>query len=220
MYKKACYLFSYGKLAYKGFVYTAVSLTWLCAIHKHSKNSTFNTKAFIKEQMHLPNKYLLHGSSPIQVGKVCKTSFAGHCKSLEIRLLDSELKGRKWGNMYSTGIFSNTPTIKEESLAEIDLCLGVELPYGHHWSVFTQIVYLQHWGCGNHPWTGQYLKGFCQAKMFSKRSFLLGNPSLIVIFIRVKKVMQRLMFYGEGLNLGGLTIIRLLCKYYGGYLYV
>ena len=112
MYKKACYLFSYGKLAYKGFVYTAVSLTWLCAIHKHSKNSTLNTKAFIKEQMHLSNKYLLHGCSPIQVGKVCKTSFAGHCKSLEIRLLDSELKGRKWGNMYSTGIFSNTPTIR------------------------------------------------------------------------------------------------------------
>ena len=49
-----------------------------------------------------------------------KTSFASHCKSLEIRLLDSQLKGRKWGNVCSTESFSNTPTIKEVSLTEID----------------------------------------------------------------------------------------------------
>ena len=41
---------------------------------------------------------------------------------------------------------------------------------------------------------GQYLKGFCLTKMFNKRSFLLENPSLIVICMCVKKVMQRLMF--------------------------
>ena len=41
-----------------------------------------------------------------------KTSFASHCKSLEIRLLESKLKGRRWGNVYSTELFSSTPTIK------------------------------------------------------------------------------------------------------------
>ena len=81
-----------------------------------------------------------------------KTSFASHCKSLEIRLWDSKLKGRKWGNMSSTEIFSNTSTIKEVSLTESDKCPGVELPHGQHWSVFTQTLCLQHWGCGNHPW--------------------------------------------------------------------
>ena len=87
-----------------------------------------------------------------------KTSFASHCKSLEIRLLDSQLKGRKWGNVCSTEIFSNTPTIKEVSFTEIDsfswlnVHAGLELPYGEHWSVFSQMVCLQH-RCGNHSWT-------------------------------------------------------------------
>ena len=44
-----------------------------------------------------------------------KTSFASHCKSLEIKFL-----GRKRGNVYFLEIFSNTPTIKEVNLTEID----------------------------------------------------------------------------------------------------
>ena len=43
---------------------------------------------------------------------------ANHLKSL--RLLDSKLKGRKWWNVYSRETFSNTPTVKEVSLTEID----------------------------------------------------------------------------------------------------
>ena len=44
---------------------------------------------------------------------------------------------------------------------------------------------------------GQYLKGFLlsqRRKMLNRRSFLLGNPSLLVICTCVKKVVQRLMF--------------------------
>ena len=73
-----------------------------------------------------------------------KTSFASYCESLEIRLLDTTLKGRKWGNVYSTEFFSNIPTIKSE-------CPGVELPYGQHWAVLSHIVKIIH---------GQYLKWF------------------------------------------------------------
>ena len=49
-----------------------------------------------------------------------KTSFASHCESLEIKFLGSKLKGRKQGNVYFLEIFSNTPTIKEVNLTEID----------------------------------------------------------------------------------------------------
>ena len=81
-----------------------------------------------------------------------KTSFASHCESLEIRLLDSTLKGRKCGNVYSTKFFSNIPTIKSE-------CPGVELPYGQHWSVLSHIVFTTSINVAEiiH---GQYLKWF------------------------------------------------------------
>ena len=119
-----------------------------------------------------------------------KTSFASHCESLEIGPLDSKLKGRKWGNeyMYSTEIFSNTPTIKRGKLdwswfIFMAKCPGVELPYGQHWSVFSHIVFTTSINVVEiiH---GQYLKSFLLSQKRKKtfnRSFLLGNPSLIVI---------------------------------------
>ena len=48
-----------------GFVYIAVSLNWfMCHLQRFEKFN-IHTKAYIKEEMHLSNKYLLHSSSPI-----------------------------------------------------------------------------------------------------------------------------------------------------------
>ena len=96
-------------------------------------------------------------------------------------------------------------------------CPGAELAYGQHWSVFSHVVCLQHWCCGNHPWTvsERISAKPKKKKMFNRRSFLLGNPCLIVICRCVKKVIQRLMFYGDGL-----IIIRLLLNTMGlAYIY-
>ena len=109
--------------------------------------------------------------------------------------------------MYSTPInfFSNTPTIKEVNLTETDSFSWLNVQeYKCHMDSIDQcslrlcvynidLVEIIH---------GQYLNGFLlsqRRKMFNRRSFLLGNPSLIVICTRVKNVIQSLMFKGDGL---------------------
>ena len=146
-----------------------------------------------------------------------KTSFASHCESLEIKFLGSKLKGRKQGNVYSLEIFSNTPTIKEVNLTEIDSFSWQNVPYGQHWSVVSHIVCLQQWCCGNNPWTVSERIFAKPKEKKCRRSFLLRTPSLAHAKESYTKAhVPR----GWAHNLVGLIIIRLLCKYSGGSLYL
>ena len=89
--------------------------------------------------------------------------------------------------MYCTEIFSNTPTIKEVILTEIDSFsrLNVQEWNCHIDSIdqYTLILCVYNTDVVEII-DGQYLKGFLlsrRRKKFNRRSFLLGNPSVIVI---------------------------------------
>ena len=89
--------------------------------------------------------------------------------------------------MYCAEIFSNTPTIKEVILTEIDSFsrLNVQEWNCHIDSIDQYSLILCVYNTDVvEIIDGQYLKGFLlsrRRKIFNRRSFLLGNPSVIVI---------------------------------------